>query len=126
MQLPVWAGLALLLSFLEVPVTHGAIKTITETEAVRIFLENSPQARLVALNAEAVGADLSMDTVVSNPAVAYQIEDQARKCLEVIAHALEGSDRLIMPTVPDREGEVISWHVLQALAEKREDRMSVV
>src|SRR4029079_2270128 len=31
---------------------------------------------------------------------------------------VKGADRLILATDPDREGEAISWHVLEALKEK--------
>ncbi len=36
-----------------------------------------------------------------------------------IAQALKGADTLILATDPDREGEAISWHVLEALNEKK-------
>ena len=32
---------------------------------------------------------------------------------------MKGADRLILATDPDREGEAISWHVLQALTQRR-------
>ena len=32
---------------------------------------------------------------------------------------MKGADRLILATDPDREGEAISWHVLEVLKEKR-------
>ena len=35
-----------------------------------------------------------------------------------IARALKGADKLILATDPDREGEAISWHVLEVLKEK--------
>src|SRR4051794_32712258 len=39
--------------------------------------------------------------------------------LNDIAKALKGADRLILATDPDREGEAISWHVLEVMKEKR-------
>ena len=36
-----------------------------------------------------------------------------------IASAVKGADKLILATDPDREGEAISWHVLEALRQKR-------
>ena len=77
MQSPVWAGLALILVSFEAPAILGSTRAITEADAIRIFLDESPQARLVSLNAEAVGAELSIGAEVSNPSVAYQIEDAA-------------------------------------------------
>ncbi|MHC4140447.1 MAG: TolC family protein [Planctomycetota bacterium] len=77
MQPPVWAGLALILVSFEASASLAPTRAITEADAVRIFLDESPQARLVSLNAEAAGAELSTGTEVSNPSVAYQIEDAA-------------------------------------------------
>ena len=50
----------------------------------------------------------------------YQVEPRSAKHLAEINRALEGSSRLILATDPDREGEAISWHVLQALGERRD------
>ncbi len=49
----------------------------------------------------------------------YQTDAKAAKPLKAIAQALKGADRLYLATDPDREGEAISWHVLQALKERR-------
>jgi cobalt-zinc-cadmium efflux system outer membrane protein len=77
MKPPVWAGLALILVSFYASATFGSSRAITEADAVRIFLDESPRARLVSLNAEAAGAELSIGTEMSNPSVAYQIEDAA-------------------------------------------------
>ncbi len=50
----------------------------------------------------------------------YQVEPRSAKHLAEINRALDGSDRLILATDPDREGEAISWHILQALGERRD------
>jgi antitoxin component of RelBE/YafQ-DinJ toxin-antitoxin module len=50
---------------------------VTEAEAVRIFLEQSPQARTVPLVVQSVGAELRVEARISNPSVSYQIEDAA-------------------------------------------------
>src|SRR2546428_5151369 len=49
----------------------------------------------------------------------WEVDDKSQKRLNDIAHALKGADRLILATDPDREGEAISWHVLEVLKEKR-------
>src|SRR3989304_250108 len=49
----------------------------------------------------------------------WEIEPKAQKRLNDIARAVKGADKLILATDPDREGEAISWHVLEALKEKR-------
>src|ERR1700716_730505 len=49
----------------------------------------------------------------------WEIDPKASGRLNDIARALKGADRLILATDPDREGEAISWHVLEILNEKR-------
>src|SRR6202158_1771618 len=48
----------------------------------------------------------------------WQIDPKAQKRLSEIARAVKGADKLILATDPDREGEAISWHVLEILKEK--------
>jgi DNA topoisomerase-1 len=49
----------------------------------------------------------------------WQVDGKAQKRLSEIAAAVKDADRLILATDPDREGEAISWHVLEVLKEKR-------
>jgi DNA topoisomerase-1 len=49
----------------------------------------------------------------------WEIDPKAAGRLNDIAKALKGADRLILATDPDREGEAISWHVLEVMKEKR-------
>src|SRR5271154_6772955 len=49
----------------------------------------------------------------------WEIDPKAAGRLNDIARALKGAERLILATDPDREGEAISWHVLEVLKEKR-------
>src|SRR5580698_10637934 len=49
----------------------------------------------------------------------WEVDPKAAGRLNDIARALKGADRLILATDPDREGEAISWHVLEVLKEKR-------
>jgi len=48
----------------------------------------------------------------------WEVDDKSQKRLNDIARALKGANKLILATDPDREGEAISWHVLEALKEK--------
>src|SRR5437667_9395649 len=48
----------------------------------------------------------------------WEVDAKAQKRLNDIAKALKGADKLILATDPDREGEAISWHVLEVLKEK--------
>ena len=49
----------------------------------------------------------------------WQVDAKAQKRLNEIARAVKESDGLILATDPDREGEAISWHVLQVLKDKK-------
>src|SRR5476649_183398 len=51
-------------------------------------------------------------------AMTWQVDDRAKKHLDAIAKALKGADNLYLATDPDREGEAISWHIQEVLAEK--------
>jgi DNA topoisomerase-1 len=49
----------------------------------------------------------------------WEIDPKAQKRLNDIAKAVKGAEKLILATDPDREGEAISWHVLEFLKEKK-------
>ncbi len=49
----------------------------------------------------------------------WEVDAKAQKRLNDIARAVKDADKLILATDPDREGEAISWHVLQILKEKK-------
>jgi len=48
----------------------------------------------------------------------WEVDAKAQKRLNDIARAAKGADKLILATDPDREGEAISWHVLEVLKQK--------
>ena len=52
-------------------------------------------------------------------AMKWEIEAKAAKRVSDIAAAVKGADRLILATDPDREGEAISWHIVEALRARR-------
>ena len=49
----------------------------------------------------------------------WEVDPKSGKRVSDIAKALKGAEKLILATDPDREGEAISWHVVEALKEKR-------
>ncbi|MCP8939866.1 type I DNA topoisomerase [Alsobacter sp. SYSU M60028] len=49
----------------------------------------------------------------------WEVDPKASKRVSEIASAVKGSDGLILATDPDREGEAISWHILEALRARR-------
>jgi DNA topoisomerase-1 len=52
-------------------------------------------------------------------AMSWEVDAKSAKRLADIAAALKGADRLILATDPDREGEAISWHVLEDLTRRK-------
>jgi DNA topoisomerase-1 len=48
----------------------------------------------------------------------WEVDARSNQRINDIARALKGADKLILATDPDREGEAISWHVLEVLKEK--------
>ncbi len=48
----------------------------------------------------------------------WEVDERAQKRINDIARAVKGAAKLILATDPDREGEAISWHVLEVLKEK--------
>jgi DNA topoisomerase-1 len=55
----------------------------------------------------------------------WEIDARAQSKMKDIASAVKGADKLILATDPDREGEAISWHILQVLQEKHALTMPV-
>jgi DNA topoisomerase-1 len=49
----------------------------------------------------------------------WEVDAKSSKRVSDIARSVKGAERLILATDPDREGEAISWHLLEALREKR-------
>ena len=49
----------------------------------------------------------------------WEIDPKASKRVSEIASAVKGSGGLILATDPDREGEAISWHILEALRARK-------
>lgn len=51
--------------------------------------------------------------------MSWAVDSASAKRLTDIARAVKEADGLILATDPDREGEAISWHVLEVLKQKR-------
>jgi DNA topoisomerase-1 len=52
-------------------------------------------------------------------AMSWEVDSPSSKRLADIAKAVKEADSLILATDPDREGEAISWHVLEVLRQKK-------
>ncbi|MEE8279112.1 MAG: type I DNA topoisomerase, partial [Alphaproteobacteria bacterium] len=51
-------------------------------------------------------------------AMSWAVDSKAEKRIADIARALRGAENLYLATDPDREGEAISWHVLELLDQR--------
>src|SRR6516165_10793608 len=49
----------------------------------------------------------------------WEIDPKSQKRISSISNAVKGAEKLILATDPDREGEAISWHVMEALKQRR-------
>ncbi len=49
----------------------------------------------------------------------WELDPKGAKRVAEIARAVKGAEKLVLATDPDREGEAISWHVVEALREKK-------
>ncbi|NOQ64022.1 MAG: type I DNA topoisomerase [Methyloprofundus sp.] len=52
-------------------------------------------------------------------AMKYQVQERNQRHVQAITKALKGVDTLYLATDPDREGEAISWHLLELLKAKK-------
>ena len=52
-------------------------------------------------------------------AMKWEMDAKGAKRISAIAEAVKGADKVILATDPDREGEAISWHLLDILKKKR-------
>ncbi|GLS42521.1 type I DNA topoisomerase [Methylobacterium brachythecii] len=52
-------------------------------------------------------------------AMLWELQDKGSQRVSEIAKAVKGAEKLILATDPDREGEAISWHVVEALTAKK-------
>ncbi len=52
-------------------------------------------------------------------AMHWDVDSKSQKILKEISEAVKSADKLILATDPDREGEAISWHILQVLQKKK-------
>jgi DNA topoisomerase I len=50
--------------------------------------------------------------------MSWELDARAAKRINAIVEAVKSADKLILATDPDREGEAISWHVLEILRRK--------
>src|SRR4026207_2397440 len=49
----------------------------------------------------------------------WDVDGRSVKVMKEIADAVKNADKLILATDPDREGEAISWHILEILTHKK-------
>ena len=49
----------------------------------------------------------------------WDVDGRAQKVVKEISSAVKSADKVILATDPDREGEAISWHLVELLQQKR-------
>ena len=49
----------------------------------------------------------------------WDVDSKSSKILKDITQSVKSADKLVLATDPDREGEAISWHILQVLEKKK-------
>ena len=49
----------------------------------------------------------------------WEVQDRGKKVMKEITDAVKKASKLILATDPDREGEAISWHILEILNERK-------
>jgi DNA topoisomerase-1 len=49
----------------------------------------------------------------------WDVDGRSAKVMREITDAVKKADKLILATDPDREGEAISWHILEILNQKK-------
>lgn len=55
----------------------------------------------------------------NNFSMIYQISEKAKKHVKAISILAKKANKIFLATDPDREGESISWHIIEALKEER-------
>ncbi|MBC6404501.1 MAG: type I DNA topoisomerase [Rhodospirillales bacterium] len=55
----------------------------------------------------------------SDFAMSWEVDGRGEKRLKEIAAAVRKADKLILATDPDREGEAISWHIMEEMTRRR-------
>ncbi len=60
------------------------------------------------------GVDPEQDFLIN-----YQLDPKSKKHIDALVKAAKKVDQIYLATDPDREGEAISWHVLEMLKEKK-------
>ena len=56
-------------------------------------------------------------------AMSWAVDTRSKKRVKDIETALQKADKLILATDPDREGEAISWHLLDVLSKKKKNQL---
>ncbi|MDX1402657.1 MAG: toprim domain-containing protein, partial [Kiloniellales bacterium] len=55
----------------------------------------------------------------NNFSMSWAVDPNGEKRIKAIVRALKSSDKLVLATDPDREGEAISWHIVEELKRRR-------
>ena len=95
------------------------VESAAKAKAINKYL--GPSYKVIASYGHVRDLPSKNGSVEPDKAFAMHWDTDARsaKVVKEIAAAVKGADKLILATDPDREGEAISWHLIQLLEQKR-------
>ncbi len=95
------------------------VESVTKTKTIKKYLG----ADYTILASYGHVRDLLPKTGAVDPdnkfAMTYELIERNKKHLEAIVQAAKKADSLYLATDPDREGEAISWHILEVLKARK-------
>ncbi|MFA5228206.1 MAG: type I DNA topoisomerase [Candidatus Paceibacterota bacterium] len=100
------------------------VESPTKANTIKKFLDKdktvlSSYGHIRDLPKSKIGIDLDNDFEIS-----YVIPTKAKKNFNLLKKEAEKSDNIIIATDPDREGEAIAWHLIEALKIKEYKRIT--
>jgi DNA topoisomerase-1 len=106
---------------LDTPISHNVVIVESPAKAKTINKYLGPDYTVVASYGHVRDLPSRDGSVKPDQdfAMEWEIGERSAKPLDGITRALKGADHVILATDPDREGEAISWHVLELLKERK-------
>ena len=91
------------------------VESPAKAKTIEKFLGKGAKVRASYGHVRALPSKQGMVDVEHDFEPRYQILPESRKHISALKKEAEGAEELVLATDPDREGEAIAWHLLQAL-----------